>query len=114
VDRDPAAALAFRSQCGQAMVNRRIPSSRTLFVLSTLTAIAGCGVVEMPMADEAAPACDPLAAFDPPQPVLMTNAPGSSADPALSADDLTLYLTRISPAGDHDLFVATRSPSSTR
>ncbi|HEX8110174.1 MAG TPA: hypothetical protein VF516_20730 [Kofleriaceae bacterium] len=78
-------------------------------MLSTLAAIAGCGVVESPMADDAGPACDPLAAFDPPQPLLMTDAPGSSADPALSADELTLYLTRSSPAGDHDLFVATRS-----
>lgn len=90
------------------MANRRLPSSRTLFVLSTLIAIAGCGVVESPVADDAPP-CDPLAAFDPPQPLLMTDAPGSSADPALSADELTLYLTRSSPSGDHDLFVATRS-----
>lgn len=93
------------------MANRRLLSSRTVFAMSTLTAIAGCGVVEAPMADEpGAPAamCDPLAAFDPPQPVLMTDAPGSSADAALSADELTLYMTRLSPAGDHDLFVATR------
>lgn len=89
------------------MTNRRLLSPRASLLISTLAA-AGCGVVEQPTSDDA-PMCDPLAAFDPPQPLLMAGATGSSADPALSADELTLYLTRLSPAGDHDLFVATRS-----
>lgn len=96
------------------MANRRLLSSRTVCVMSTLTAIAGCGVVQPPADDPADPPdapvamCDPLGAFDAPQPLLMTDAPGSSADAALSADELSLYLTRLSAAGDHDLFVATR------
>jgi hypothetical protein len=84
-----------------------------------LAALVGCGSVAsrlpgdagdaLPPADAAPPTCDPMARFDPPQPLLGPEVTGSTADAALSADELTLYMTRLSPAGDGDLYVASRS-----
>ncbi|HEX7843881.1 MAG TPA: hypothetical protein VF469_40680 [Kofleriaceae bacterium] len=71
----------------------------------------GCGQIESVIPDEAASTdpCDPLAPFDPPQLVAGIGANGSPADPALSPDELTLLLTQTTPAGDRDVYVASRS-----
>jgi hypothetical protein len=82
-------------------------SPRALLLISSLAAPVGCGSVEQ-MPAGGAGQCDPLAPFDPPQPLVGAVATGS-ADAALSADELTLYMTRDSAAGDRDLYVASRS-----
>jgi hypothetical protein len=81
-------------------------SPRALLLISSLAVPVGCGAVEQMPAGTPGQ-CDPLAPFDPPQPVAGAVATGS-ADAALSADELTLYMTRDSAAGDRDLYVASR------
>jgi WD40-like Beta Propeller Repeat len=83
-------------------------SPRALLLISSLAAPVGCGAVEQMPAGLPPGQCDPLAPFDPPQPMAGAVATGS-ADAALSADELTLYMTRDSAAGDRDLYVASRS-----
>jgi hypothetical protein len=91
------------------MANHRFTFLGARLLISALAALVGCGsVASKTPGDAPPPTCDPMAPFDPPQP-LMLDATGSSADPALSADELTLYMTRLSPAGDDDLYVASRS-----
>jgi Tol biopolymer transport system component len=79
------------------------------FGIVALGVLLGCGSVGSPEID-APPqgGCDPLGAFDPPR-LLGLDPAGAPADPALSPDELTLYLTRDSSAGNRDLFVAARS-----
>lgn len=91
------------------MANSKLPHAHLALLISTLV-VAGCGVVEPTMSDEpdAAP-CDPLARFDPPRPLLDAADNAGAADAALSADELTLYMTKTSPAGDRDIYVASRS-----
>jgi len=79
------------------------------FVSLALGPILGCGKVTSSTPD--APAsltCDPLGTFAAPKPVLGLELPGSPADATLSADELTLYLTRNTAAGDRDMYVASR------
>jgi hypothetical protein len=77
----------------------------------SLSAILGCGSVNSPMPDAppASAICDPLGAFDPPKVLVEIDPSHHPADLSLSADELTLYLTQTAPAGDRDLYVASRS-----
>src|SRR4051812_9258891 len=79
------------------------------FVSLALGPILGCGKVTSSTPD--APAsltCDPLGKFGAPKPVVGLELPGSPADATLSADELALYLTRNTAAGDRDMYVASR------
>lgn len=53
--------------------------------------------------------CEPLAPFGAPQLVAGLDAKLAPADPSLSPDELTIYFTGTTPAGDRDLYLATRS-----
>lgn len=73
-----------------------------------LSVALGCGSVTSHAADAAGGPCDPLARFDVPRPLANLDPTLRPADASLSPDELTLYLTQNSPAGDRDLFAATR------
>jgi Tol biopolymer transport system component len=67
----------------------------------------GCGSVTEQVDPDAG--CDPMARFEVPEPLTNLDPALRPADASLSPDELTLYLTQNSPAGDRDLFIAVRS-----
>lgn len=75
--------------------------------------VLGCGNVTSE--DEAGETgCDPLARFDPPQLLSELDPALVPADPHLSSDELTIFLTQDSSPGNRDLYTASRGEPSER
>lgn len=91
------------------MANHRLMFLRARLAIPML-ALVGCGsVASKPPGDAAPPACDPMAPFGPPQPLMLDGA-GSFADPAPSADELTLYVSRrLSSGAQADIYMESRN-----
>jgi len=76
-----------------------------------VTVLVGCGSVSSAVDADGA-GCDPLARFDPPQALNEFDPALAPADPSLSPDELTMFLTQNSPVGDRDLYMAARGERS--
>lgn len=73
---------------------------------------SGCIYTPVKIVGDGEARCDPLAPFDPPQLLAGLDRALTPADPSLTPDELTLFLTQTSPGGDRDLYMATRDDPS--